>query len=351
MQEAAQENTTQGDQSIVDRGKGTAVRGYRGAERRVRRSPRKYAIWVGSILLLLMGIFVPSLRAPKPHVALSGEPIFVGGWLTNSVLTTIVVDIVIIVLALLATRGMKSVPGRWQNFIEMMLEYLYGLSEGVAGREARRYFPWVVTIFIFIIVSNWIGLIPGVGSIVVHQAVPAEEHALTYDRQIAISDGGLMFAGPTAEGGEGEEENGEGHGKEVPLFRAPTADLNTTFALALITMIMVQVWGIRALGIGYFRKYFTFKGPNLGMKFISAFVGILELTSEFSRLLAFGFRLFGNIFAGEIVLATMAFLITYWLPAPFYILEVFIGFVQALVFMMLALVFFSMATMSHEHDH
>lgn len=116
-------------------------------------------------------------------------------------------------------------------------------------------------------------------------------------------------------------------------------------------MVMVQVWGIGALGLGYFKKFFQFNGPNLGMKLISSFVGILELLSEFSRLIAFGFRLFGNIFAGEIVLATMAFLVAYLLPVPFYILEVFVGVVQALVFMMLALVFFTMATMSHEHEH
>ncbi len=87
------------------------------------------------------------------------------------------------------------------------------------------------------------------------------------------------------------------------------------------------------------------------MRYVNGFVGILELVSEFSRVIAFGFRLFGNIFAGEIVLATMAFLITFWLPIPFYVLEIFVGFVQAMVFMMLALVFFSMATISHGHEH
>jgi F-type H+-transporting ATPase subunit a len=135
------------------------------------------------------------------------------------------------------------------------------------------------------------------------------------------------------------------------LFRAPSADLNFTFALAICTMIMVQIWGVRYLGVSYFRKFFTFSGPNLFMKFIFAFVGILELMSEVARILSFGFRLFGNIFAGEIVLATMAFLFAFLLPVPFYGLEVFVGFVQALVFMMLTLVFFQMATMSHGDHH
>ena len=135
----------------------------------------------------------------------------------------------------------------------------------------------------------------------------------------------------------------EDHEKFVPWFRAPTADLNMTFALAICTMVMVQIWGVRFLGGSYFRKFFTFSGPNAFMKGISTFVGILELISEFARVLSFGFRLFGNIFAGEIVLATMAFLFAFLLPVPFYVLEVFIGFVQALVFMMFTLVFFQMA--------
>ncbi|MFN2200640.1 MAG: F0F1 ATP synthase subunit A [Caldilineaceae bacterium] len=313
----------------------------------VQNHPRSAASWGGVVLLLIMGVvanyLVPGLAVAPPHVALSGQPLVPGGWITNSLLTTLIVDIVIIVLALLATIGMKEVPGRWQSFVEMVLEYLYGMSESVAGRDARKYFPWVVTIFIFVIVSNWVDVLPGIGSIIIHQEAVPEEHAASYNNQLAMSDGKLVLV--DAEAAE------EGHGKEVSLFRPPTADLNTTFALALITMVMVQVWGISALGLGYFRKFFQFKGPNIGMKLISAFVGILELLSEFSRLIAFGFRLFGNIFAGEIVLMTMAFLIAYVLPVPFFILEVFVGFVQALVFMMLALVFFSMATMSHEHDH
>jgi F-type H+-transporting ATPase subunit a len=308
----------------------------------VKRNPRRTAIWVG-LLLLFLASFLPGLRVPPPHVSLSGEHLRPGGFLTNSLFTTFIVDIVIIALALLATARMKEVPGKWQSFVEMALEYIYGMAESIAGRDARKYFPWAATIFIFVLISNWVDVIPGVGSIVVIQDTPVEEHATGYSQQLAMADGKLVLIDPA--------EAEEGHGKEVPLLRPPSADLNTTFALALITMVMVQVWGVGALGLGYFRKFFQFSGPNLGMKLISSFVGILELISEFSRLIAFGFRLFGNIFAGEIVLFTMAFLIAYLLPVPFYILEVFVGVVQALVFMMLALVFFTMATISHEHEH
>lgn len=310
----------------------------------VRRKPRQSAVIAGSVLLFLIGFWVP---VDPPHVALSGEPILSHGpaWLTNSLLMTLVVDVIIILMALAATIRMKLIPGRWQNIMEAMLEYLYGLSESVAGRDARRFFPWVVTIFLLVIISNWSGLIPGVGSVGFYHDVADGGHALTSGAQLAMADGKLILVEPAAvtaatEGGE----------KFVPLLRAPSADLNLTFALAIMTMVMVQVWGVRSLGLGYFGKFFTFRGEG-AMRFINAFVGILELISEFSRVIAFGFRLFGNIFAGEIVLATMAFLITFWLPIPFYVLELFVGFVQALVFMMLALVFFSMATISHGHEH
>lgn len=315
----------------------------------VQANPVTAGLWAGVIILLILGFIIP---VPTPHVALSGEPLFSDGpgWLTNSMLTTLIVDIIVILLALLATARMKLIPSGWQNFMEMAVEYLYGLSESIAGRDARKYFPWVATIFFFVIISNWSGLIPGVGSIgYFHDEAPGSEgeHALVLDRQLAMADGNLLIVEPAA--GVAQEEAEEHHAKFVPLFRPPSADLNMTFALSLVVMTMVQVWGIRALGGGYFNKFFNFRGEGF-MKWINGFVGILELLSEFSRVLAFGFRLFGNIFAGEIVLATMAFLIAFLLPIPFYILEIFVGFVQALVFMMLALVFFTMATISHGHD-
>lgn len=321
----------------------------------IQASPRRAAIWGAAILLFLIGLFVP---VAEPHVALSGEPIFSTGpwWLTNSMITTLIVDIIIILLALLATVRMKLIPSGMQNFMEMVIEYLYDLSESIAGRNAQKYFPWAATVFFLVIVSNWSGIIPGVGSIGyyhgeshVEEGHEASAPALHLDRQLAMADGNLMVVLPAPAAQEAEPAAEEGHAKFVPLFRSPSADLNMTFALAITIMVMVQVWGISALRGNYFRKYFNASGQGF-MRGINAFVGILELISEFSRVIAFGFRLFGNIFAGEVVLATMAFLITFLLPVPFYLLEVFVGFVQALVFMMLALVFFSLATMSHGHD-
>jgi F-type H+-transporting ATPase subunit a len=334
-------------------------------------------VWTSVVVVLLLASLAIRFIAPvpPPHVALSGEPIFSNGpwWLTNSVLMTIIVDIILLALALITRFSLKEIPGGLQNAMEAIIEALYGLAESVAGKNAAKFFPWAATLFLLIIVSNWSGLIPGVGSIGIEQPVaahvesatdegvtPAEEnateepHGYNLTNQLAMADGKLVLvnleavqAAPAAASVAAEEE---GH-KFVPLLRAPSADLNLTFALAIATMVMVQIWGIRFLGGSYFRKFFNASGPNGFMKGISVFVGVLELISEFARVLSFGFRLFGNIFAGEIVLATMAFLIAFLIPVPFYMLEVLVGVVQALVFMMLALVFFQMATVSHgEHD-
>jgi F-type H+-transporting ATPase subunit a len=325
----------------------------------VDASPRRAALWAAAIIIFIIGFF---LNVPEPHVVLYGETIFVDGpwWLTNSLLTTIIVDLIIVVLALLATARMSFVPSGWQNFVEMVMEWMYSLAESVAGANARKFFPWVATIFIFVIISNWSGLVPGVGPIGIKHPPHGEasEHVWVVSEKLTMANGQLIFTDQSS-GQQAHQPVASdaapvaAEGKDyylVPLFRAPSADLNVTFALAIATMVTVQYWGISTLGSSYFKKFFNFTGPNGFMKGINGFVGLLEIVSEFSRVLAFGFRLFGNIFAGEIVLATMAFLVTFFLPVPFYILEVFIGFVQALVFMMLALVFFQMATVSHGHD-
>jgi F-type H+-transporting ATPase subunit a len=345
-------------------------------------------IWTIVIIVLLLGSLVIRWIAPvpPPHVALSGEPILSTSprWFTNSLLMTLIVDVILIVVALLTRFSLKEIPGGLANFMEFVVESLYGLAESVAGKNAAKFFPWVATIFLFVILSNWSGLFPGVGSIGfyhptsahggTHSEEPAtnegetpegtptpgadESHSSRLTNQLAMADGKLVLVGledvqaapaATIFGAPAAAESEKG--LFVPLLRAPSADLNVTFALAIATMVMVQVWGVRFLGGSYFRKFFNFSGPNGFMKGINAYVGILELVSEVSRVLSFGFRLFGNIFAGEIVLATMAFLVAFLIPVPFYALEVFIGFVQALVFMMLALVFFHMASVSHgEHD-
>lgn len=339
-------------QAVAESAAAAAPPAKKGLMAAITGNPRR-SIGIGAILLgLAIGFVWPAV--PAPHVALGGEPVSIHWpqWLTNSMLHTLIVDAILILVALLVRARLKLIPTGLQNFIEMVLEYFYGLAEQIAGKSARTYFPWIMTIFLFVIVSNWTGFTPGVGSIGFEQTHghseeegATEEHSSRFAGQLAMADGNLVLLS----GAEVAVQAEEGESHFVPLLRAPTADLNVTFALAIVTMFMVQFWGIRALGGSYFRKFFNFSGNGM-MRGINGFVGILELISEISRILSFGFRLFGNIFAGEIVLATMAFLGAFLLPLPFYILETFVGFVQALVFTMLALVFFSMATVGH-HDH
>jgi F-type H+-transporting ATPase subunit a len=235
--------------------------------------------------------------------------------------------------------------------MEMVIEYIWNLANGISGKWTPRFFPIVTTIFLFVLASNWMGLLPGVGSIgwLEH---PHDPETVGY-----VANGPFLTAEKaeplpveeqqTAEG-EGAEAHGAGY-HVIPFFRPPSTDLNFTLALGFLAIFLVQFFGVRSLGPGYFKKFFDTSGFKQGAFFgaIGIFVGILELISEFARILSFGFRLFGNIFAGEVLLGVMAFLIPYIASLPFYGLEVFVGFIQAAVFMMLALVFFSTATAGH----
>ncbi len=297
---------------------------------------------IGIIVLLVLSV-VPFFNAPPPHVELAAEALLENGpkWFTNGLLTTLLVDLIIILMAVFAVSRMKEVPGAWQNIVEMLVEGMWNLTQSIAGHgsaNSRKFFPWVITIFIFVLISNYIGLLPGFGSIGIYHS-PAESHAQTeLGNQLAMAGGEAVAVAAAAE---------EGKPVLVPLFRSPSADLNMTLALALISVFMTQFFGVQALGIRYFTKFF--KNPfKDGM---GAVVGFFELIAEISKIISFSFRLFGNIFAGEVVLLVMAFLVTFLLPSIFYGLELFIGFIQALVFMLLTLAFFTMATVSHDDHH
>ena len=242
------------------------------------------------------------------HISLGAEQVLdIGGFhISNSILSTWAVMIFLIVFSLLATRKLKMVPTGIQNFTEVLIDSLRSLFESVMGESYKRYFALLATIFIFIIFSNWSGLIPGVGTVGLFKTV------------------------------DGTEEF-------TPLFRAGTADLNLTLALALITVIIIQIEGMRSLGASYLKKFFNFSHP------IHFYVGVLELISELSKIISFSFRLFGNIFAGEVLLTVIAFLMPLFAPLPFLGLELFVGFIQALVFSMLTAVFLLVATAKAEH--
>ncbi|MBI3384890.1 F0F1 ATP synthase subunit A [Candidatus Gottesmanbacteria bacterium] len=239
------------------------------------------------------------------HISLTAEKIAeIGGFpITNSLFTTWLVMGVLITLVFLTRSRLALVPSRFQVVMEGLVGGLYNLFESVTGERTKLYFPLVGTLFIFIIFTNWIGLLPGFGTI-----------------------GFKMVQG----------------GKEIftPIFRSGNADLNTTFALALISVLTIQFFGIKTLGLTYFKRFLNLKSP------VYFFVGILDIVSEFSKIISFAFRLFGNIFAGEVLLAVIAFLMPVIAPIPFLGLEVFVGFIQALVFSMLTAAFLSAATAS-----
>ncbi len=242
------------------------------------------------------------------HISVAPETLFHIGNIsvTNSLLTTVIVFAILLVIALTAkpkeSYGSKN---KFAQLFEIAFEGLYSFIGKIAGKRTEAIFPLVVTFFLFIIFGNWIGLLPGVGSIGIY------EHTA--------------------------------HGEKlIPLLRAPSADLNTTLALALISVSVTQALSIKSLGLGsYIKRFINFSNP------INFFVGILEIISEFAKVLSFSFRLFGNIFAGEVLLAVMVFLIPVLVPVPFLILEVFVGFIQALVFTMLTTIFIVVATESH----
>jgi F-type H+-transporting ATPase subunit a len=231
------------------------------------------------------------------------------------------------------------VPRGVGNVMEAFFELLYNLTEGSAGAKyARMIFPWFATIMFYVLLANLLKLIPGFESIGLIKEAHGEGHA--------IQSLGGSWAMLTPE-----------HGEYVlyPFFRGISVDLNFTASLALIAVVMIQVVGFRAQGFGYLSKFFNtrrmFKVPFFGaMDFL---VGLLELISELSKILSFAFRLFGNMFAGIVLVAIVAGLLgkISILPAMVMLFELFVGVIQAFVFGMLTMVFMAQATQGHGEEH
>jgi len=266
--------------------------------------------------------------------ALEGEHCARGFPITNSLIMTVIVDILLFLTIWFGVRNMQLIPRGFQNIVEFMVEGFYNFAQSVDRRNVAKFFPLCASIFFFVLYSNYFALVPGVGSIGVCRVEQAAEGAA----HIPPSSTFASFPGYCPDG------------KVVPALRAPSSDLNVTLAWALASVFMIELFGFQALGIGYLTKFFNFKEGVMGF-----LVGLLELISEFVRIIAFSFRLFGNIFAGEVVLGVMAYLFAYLLPLPFYGLELFVAFMQAFIFSVLTLVFMSLATISHtghdEHGH
>jgi F-type H+-transporting ATPase subunit a len=242
-----------------------------------------------------------------PAMATSGLETIIslaGFRVTNTFVATFFVDAVIIALIFLLKKRISLVPEKFQGIVETIVDYLYSTTEQVAGPRAAIIFPWVSVFFIYIAMSNLIGLLPGFGTI------------------------GFFRAGGF-----------------VPLLRASTSDLNVTLALAVVSVIATHTLAIRTTGLGSYLKRFFALNPLL------LFVGLMEIVQEVTKLLSFSFRLFGNISAGESVLGTMASISAFVLPIPFLGLELLVAVIQALIFSLLTLAFMSILTETHAKSH
>jgi F-type H+-transporting ATPase subunit a len=222
---------------------------------------------------------------------------------SNTLLATLVVDIVIILLIVLVRRRLSVLPGKLQAVVESIVEYLHNITEQVAGGRTSLIFPWVAIFFLYITLSNLIGLLPGFGTI------------------------GF---------------SGEGH--FVPLLHVSTADLNLTLALAVVSVLATNVIAVRTVGLKMYLKRFFALNPLL------LFVGLLELLQELTKFVTFSFRLFGNISAGEAVLGTMSALLAFVVPVPFLGFELLVAVIQGLVFALLTMAFMTMLTEPHHTE-
>ncbi len=301
------------------------------------------------VVLLVAGFFV---RAPLPVLLVAAEPIVkVGGFVvTNTMLATWLTMAVLLLLFQKATTNMQLAPRGVQNFLELAVEALLKFAMGTAGeRNGRRFFPLIATIFFFVITNSWLSLLPGFNTIgpVHHGAHEAVPFMPAGPIAVILPNAQAIRAGQHGPAGSIE-------GELVPLLRGANTDLNTTLAIAITAMVFVQLWGFQSNGVGYLSKFISLRRLMKGeimFGLIEFFVGILETISEFARVISFTFRLFGNMFAGEVLLAVIVFLVPWVLVLPFYGLELFVGFVQALVFAGLTLVFATMSAAGHGgHD-
>lgn len=241
-----------------------------------------------------------------PHISIKPDHLFdfFAFPVTNTYLAAIIVIILFFSLAIYFSEEInKTKRSKFFYLMQFTFRGIYNFFAKAVGEKVRSLFPLLGSLFIYILFLNWFGLLPGVGSVL----IPVVEAEAQYNY--------------------------------VPLLRGNTTDLNTTLALAIVAFFSIQYYGVRELGVaGYMGKFFNFSSP------ISFFTGLLEIVSEFSKVLSFSFRLFGNIFAGEVLLTIIAFLMPILASFPFLLLETFVGLIQAVVFSMLTAVFISNAT-------
>ena len=328
------------------------------------------------ILLFIIGSFITAftwgIKPIQPHVQLPAEKLscqpliplpaplgdvapehcshgeavapMTGLYLTNTMVAMLAADIILLLMGFFFYRYSQSgslIPTGFSGGVEALLEVIYNLTESTAGKWTKTIFPWFATITLLVLVANWTELLPGVDSIglleeTAHGGYAVQTTALGIKTIVKPAQDAIAAQGYNV----------------VAFVRVLSTDLNFTVALALIAVFMVQVIGVRAHGMSYFTKFWStkslFSKPVFGV--IDFVVGMLELVSDFSKILSFAFRLFGNIFAGSVLLFVIGSLVPVFAQSGFLMLEFFVGLIQAIIFGMLTMTFMSQATQGHG-DH
>ncbi len=300
--------------------------------------------WV--LLFIVLSIVATFFVTPvQPHIQMAPEkliekPLFNLGplgdfYLFNTIPTLIITIIIIVIFAWAVKKSVEKndlVPGGISGTVEMLVETVYDMTESSTGaRWAKQIFPFFMTILIYVLLANLMKILPGFESIGVF-------HDMEHGHEIQQVVGKIYTV-----------VKGEGGYTLTPFFRGISVDLNFTAGLALISVFMIQVFGIKAHGLRYFTKFLNvgslFSKPFFGaMDFI---VGLLELISEFAKILSFAFRLLGNMFAGMVLSAVVLSMLPVFVPSFIYLFEIFVGIIQAFVFGLLTMVFMAQATMGH----
>ena len=376
---------------------------------------------ISILLLTLLGVFGGKLglsvipeswgggffSSPIAHIAIKAEPVHpepitqlsvatdssnkllksvTDVFITNTMIATWLAIIVLIIFAWAVNKNKNPIPNRLQGLAEIVMEFFITLIGGIVGvNKVKQFFPLVMTIFLFIVIANWMGILPGYGTIGWIETPEIIKHHMGHDshdsdshdddhheddhhedyskyehiKLAKFTKSGPIYTQPFGSEKESEKitlscgldskcpkPDGIQAGRLSPYLRSANTDVNTTLAIAIVAMIMIHWWGLRSLGaFGHIGKFINFKEGPAGFV-----VGLIEAISELARLISFTFRLFGNIFAGEVLLIVVAFLLPLTGILVFLFLEVFVGVVQAFIFSILTLVFAATATTAHGAD-